>query len=412
MLRRLTLSRKGNMALMMAGVMGAGVVIIGSVIDYMSVVTQKHSLQGLADHAALAAARELIVSTPSDDRMNAIAASFVKAGYTGPHTTSAELVEDGRAVKVSIEAEPKTFFPSPFANGVQAISAEATAEVSGGGYVCMVGLDVDAVATLNMMNRARLTAENCAVYSNSTSAKSLWVHDFAKVSADVICVAGGFMGSAESFLLGSAPVEDCPQLDDPLRDRPAPEYGSTCDYKYMVVKPMKTVTLRPGVYCGGLTVLGGTALLDPGVYIIKGGQLTVAAGGRLLGENAGFYLTGPSSTVVFGRDSEVSLTAPKTGDMAGLLFFEDREKAQYGFHQITSRNARNLVGTMYFPKSKLLIDANNPVADRSDYTIIIAKEFELREGPELVLNTDYASSQIPVPEGVGDNTKATIRLVN
>jgi hypothetical protein len=67
---------------------------------------------------------------------------------------------------------------------------------------------------------------------------------------------------------------------------------------------------------------------------------------------------------------------------------------------------------MYFPKSKLLIDSNHAIADRSDYTIIIAKEFELREGPELVLNTDYAGSDIPVPNGVGDKTEASIRLVN
>jgi hypothetical protein len=67
---------------------------------------------------------------------------------------------------------------------------------------------------------------------------------------------------------------------------------------------------------------------------------------------------------------------------------------------------------MYLPKSKLLIDADNPVADQSEYTVIIAREFELREGPELVLNTDYASSTIPVPEGVGNNIDTKIRLVD
>jgi hypothetical protein len=58
-----------------------------------------------------------------------------------------------------------------------------------------------------------------------------------------------------------------------------------------------------------------------------------------------------------------------------------------------------------------MIDANNPVADKSEYTIIIAREFELRDGPELVLKTDYESSPIPVPEGVGNKAEPRVRLV-
>ncbi len=96
--------------------------------------------------------------------------------------------------------------------------------------------------------------------------------------------------------------------------------------------------------------------------------------------------------------------------MAGLLFFEDRTTTFATYHQITSKDARNLVGTMYLPNSKLLIDSRDPVADRSDDTIIIARKFELRDGPELVLNTDDADSDSPVPDGVGNNTSSSIRL--
>ena len=179
-----------------------------------------------------------------------------------------------------------------------------------------------------------------------------------------------------------------------------------------MIPPWKKVTLSPGIYCGGLDVAGGEVTLKPGVYTMKNGQLRVGGGGVLKGENVGFFLVGKSATILFGRASEISLTAPRTGDMAGLLFFEDRDTEFDTYHRITSRDARRLVGTMYFPKSKLLIDADNPVADQSEYTVIIAREFELREGPELVLNTDYASSTIPVPEGVGNNIDTKIRLVN
>ena len=33
------------------------------------------------------------------------------------------------------------------------------------------------------------------------------------------------------------------------------------------------------------------------------------------------------------------------------------------------------------------------------------------DGPELVLNTDYEASTIPVPEGVGNNIDTSVRLI-
>jgi Flp pilus assembly protein TadG len=400
------------MAIIMSVGMGVAAFLVAAVFDYVSVSDQKRSLQSIADHAALASAHELIVSTAGDERVQSVATSFVKANYKHEHATTAQLLDGGDAVKVSIVAAARTFFPGPMAN-VKELTVSATAEVSGGGYVCMIGLDAESVATLNMMNSARLTAKDCAVYSNSVSTKSLWLHDRARVSADLICIAGGFQGQEESFLLAK-PVEDCAPLKDPLRQRPNPDVGNLdhCDYTHMIVPAGKEATFTPGVYCGGINIMGGEVTLEPGVYTMKNGQLQVGGGGVLKGDNVGFFLVGKSSTILFGRASEISLTAPRTGDMAGLLFFEDRDTEFDTYHRITSRDARRLVGTMYLPKSKLLIDADNPVADQSDYTVIIAREFELREGPELVLNTDYASSTIPVPEGVGNNIHKKIRLID
>jgi hypothetical protein len=57
------------------------------------------------------------------------------------------------------------------------------------------------------------------------------------------------------------------------------------------------------------------------------------------------------------------------------------------------------------------VDAKNPVADRSAYTIIVAKQVELFDGPNLYLNTDYSASDIPVPSGVGPTTQRSVSLV-
>jgi hypothetical protein len=34
----------------------------------------------------------------------------------------------------------------------------------------------------------------------------------------------------------------------------------------------------------------------------------------------------------------------------------------------------------------------------------------MKDGPELVLNTDYESSPIPVPDGVGNKSRPIVKL--
>ena len=63
-------------------------------------------------------------------------------------------------------------------------------------------------------------------------------------------------------------------------------------------------------------------------------------------------------------------------------------------------SARTLLGTIYLPAAEFYVDATAPIADQSAYTVIIANKFLLYAGPNLVLNADYASSDVPVPNGV------------
>lgn len=455
------------MTLFMGGVMLVAAFIAGGVVDYMSLSNQKHMLQGVADRAAIAAAQELVVFKGSDGRVDAVAESFVNVNYTAkPHRVGAKVIEKGKAVEVTISAEPQTYFPGPVARGVTEVRVKAVAEISGGGYVCMVGLSPTEPSTLEMHDKARVTAEKCAIYSNSRSGSSLRLHNSARVKADLVCVAGGVAGP-KSAVAPNAPVEDCPPLADPLRDRPEPDVGLlTCDnilgagsilgedllgadggllsVRDLVGKggllsgdllkkknllqditggdlvgnlaPGLLVTgkveLEPGVYCGGINIVGGEVKLKPGRYILNNGGLVVANGGKLTGENVGFYLTGALglSTIQFAPSTTISLTAPRTGDMAGMLFFEDRDVLFKFPHIIASNDARNLVGTIYLPGNTLEINSTRPIADQSDYTVIIARKFDMKDGPELVLNTDYESSPIPVPDGVGNRSHPMVRL--
>ena len=60
-----------------------------------------------------------------------------------------------------------------------------------------------------------------------------------------------------------------------------------------------------------------------------------------------------------------------------------------------------MLGTIYLPVGRLIIDASRPVADQSAYTVVVAQMINLYKGPNLYLNTNYAGSDVPVPSGVG-----------
>ncbi len=144
--------------------------------------------------------------------------------------------------------------------------------------------------------------------------------------------------------------------------------------------------------------------LASGTYIFKDGPLLVKDGGSLSGVNTSLYFTGATALLNFAPNSTVSLTAPKSGDMAGILIAEDRRNPVGNAFEIYSNNARNLLGTIYLPQGRLHVAANNPVSDQSAYTIIVARRFTLSEGPTMVLNTNYGATDIPCAPGASGQT--------
>lgn len=58
----------------------------------------------------------------------------------------------------------------------------------------------------------------------------------------------------------------------------------------------------------------------------------------------------------------------------------------------------------------MIIDSASSVADQSAYTVIVARQVDLFDGPNLVLNSDYGSTDIPLPAGVGANVSRQFGL--
>ena len=198
-------------------------------------------------------------------------------------------------------------------------------------------------------------------------------------------------------------------INDPLASRmPPPVSGCTATK----LKVTSSTTLMPGTYCGGIVVSNNAKLeLRPGIYAFKDGPLDIKDGSTLSGANVNLYFNGLKSVAKFSAGSSISLTAPKDGDMAGILIYEDRLSTKDQVHEILSNDAKVLLGTIYLPQGELSIGGDRPIAAESAYTIVVARRFALSAGPTMVINSNYGATNIPVPPGVGPNVVPT-QLVN
>ena len=396
---------------------------VAAAVDYGTFARGQSRLQAQVDAASIAAAREMQLAQTNTSRIAAVAENFVRSSE--PQATVTTRV-DTTALSVTVTAT-ETFAPkigAYFWAKTPTITASATAKLSGTMPLCLLALEPRAPAALELEQSAMMTATGCMVYSNSKNPGGLQAKDNATLKAGLVCTAGGKAKTSHATVTPD-PVTDCPIMADPLRSRTPPS-DTTCRFNNTAISGV-VQTLQPGVYCGGLKITNGADVtLASGVYIIKDGPLIVDKGATLRGANVGFYLTGPGSNLTFAADSTISLSAPKDGPLAGLLIFDDPTGASamaippYALpipligglvgklipgppreHKILSDNARMLLGTIYMPQGRLIIDANKPIADKSAYTVLVVQRIDLHSGPNLILNSDYSATDVPVPPGVG-----------
>jgi len=412
---RLAASEAGNALTAFALALPVLVAAAGAAVDYSTAAATRSKMQAVADTAALAAARELQLARTDASRVTVVANNIVKSAIDDV-TTAVKVDSKAMTVQVAIEKRHDGFIRI----SETTLRVTATAKMSGSMPLCLLGLDPRAPQTIGLEKDARLTAPGCLVQSNSTSPRGIKSEANAVMKAGMICSAGGKVqtGSAN---YSPAPTTDCPTLADPLSSRPPPHVGG-CNYNNKVVDGI-SVTLPSGVYCGGLKVTNGAAVkLSSGIFIFKDGPLTVDRGASLSGTGVGLFLKGRGANLTFDADSTISLSAAKDGPLAGILIYDDPSGASAPAHaplsgrgllgrllktgaprqhQILSDNARDLLGTIYMPQGEIIIDATKPIADKSAYTVLVVRQLHLYSGPNLILNTDYSATEVPVPMGVG-----------
>ena len=404
--------RRGNVAIIFGLTLPIVAGAVGLAIDYSGAAMMRSKMQAVADAAAISAAREFQMAKSRPELIAAVAANYVK-GHLADVSTDTKVDANALTVQVVLQKEYQKTLAKVISSERMLLRTEATAKMSNGLPLCLVGLDTTAPGTITLQKNARLTAPECLVYSNSKSTQGLKSLDNAVMQAGYICSAGGKVKTRDANF-SPQPMTDCPVIPDPFSSRQGPT-NFTCNYTDKVVDG-ETVTLSPGVYCGGLIITNSAQVtLGSGIFIVKDGPLVVDGGASLKGTDVSIYMKGTGANLTFAQASTISLSASKTGLLAGILIFDDptgtpapEKSGQHDKpskspreHSILSDDARTLLGTIYMPKGRLIVDATKPIADRSAYTVMVVQQLDLYEGPNLYLNTDYSASDVPIPQGVG-----------
>jgi Flp pilus assembly protein TadG len=407
-LTRFLRSASGSMIMPFAVVSPVLLGISSLAIDYATLSMKVGELQAVADVSALGGAQELAIAGSSDGAIKSVVASYVAMEFSGSGsivTSTTDINRNAGTLRVALEETWTPVFAKLINADVTPIRVDATASLVGGDKICVLTLDSSGTKALHMDKSARMDADGCGIYSNSTHAQGIRLDQNSSMSASAICSAGGYI--AKTTAIVPIPTQDCLPLADPLVGRMAPSIGS-CDVTNFKISS-GTQVLAPGTYCGGLTISGTASVsFSPGTYIIKDGAFTVSQKAKITGEHVGFYLAGKKTLINFTDDASVELSGALVGEMAGLLFFEDRSVAVGRKHHIQSLNADVLTGTIYLSRGQLLIDPNNPVAQDSAYTVIIVYQLELSEGPELILHSDYGATDVPVPAGIRSSAQVVL----
>jgi hypothetical protein len=429
-LKRAALDRRGSIGMILGFTLPVAVAAVAGAVDYSRLALTRSQLQAVADETAVLGASELQLRQVdvgvTSNMLKGVALQRL-AGVSGRPSISVVIDQQNRTAEIGITLALPTLILNNIKGENPIVVSSRARAIGGSNPLCLVSLDDDSNDGLNFGARTRLDAPGCTIHGNSDHPTGFTVEQQAEVTAGQLCAAGRVFVK-EKAKANATLIDDCPELRDPLIQRTLPVPAGVC----RINGGNFVGTQSPDTYCGALTIPAGqTATLQPGIYVFNNARLMIEAGATLKGDSVNLHFAGsgppsgkgkggkPSELAIEAdKDSIIDLTAPKTGNMAGLLLTTDRGLTDARKFYLNSENARRLLGTIYLPSGDIWLGNGKPIADQSAFTIFVARKIATRAGPALtndaqltlVLNTNYHLSDVPVPKGLGNNKGGGIQL--
>ena len=382
-------------ALMMPVLVG----FVGLGTDYGLWVHTHQSAQSAADSAAVSAAT---ADNATDVTVQASAVTALYGFVNGTNgttvavnrpPTSGSRSGNASAVEVVVTQERAPLFAAVFLSRPVVISARSVA-VPTPGTGCVIALDRTASGAVTVQGSSQINLQNCNLYDNSNDASALTVGGSGLITALSVGVVGGISGASsitttEGIKTGLSPTPD------PYANTSFPPFFG-CDQNNL--KVTSSVTLSPGVFCGGMQVVAGAVVtLNPGIYYMDRGSLSVAGNATINGTGVTIVFTSGNNnnwaTASISSNAVINLTAPTTGPTAGIVLFGDRNMPVGTAFKLTGGATQNFGGAVYLPKAALNYAGGSSASNGC--TQIIADTLNWSGGSSLALNcSTYATKPI------------------
>ena len=369
--------------------------IVGLAIDTGCLELLKLRMQTAADAAAVGGVQEYRMNGSSTVTAAAKADAAANGFTDGANSVTVTVnhppasgfsTGDRTAVEVIIKQNAGTMFLSALGLTSASVQARSVAR-QGSSTNCMYALDPAGSDALSVTNGVAVTS-SCGVVVDSANTKALTASGGAKLTASAIAVAGDYKVS-NGATVSPSPTAHAATGGDPLAYIAAPPVGS-CTSNNFSIGGSTTTTISPGVYCGGITIGNAAKVaLNAGTYFLVGGGLNFGGGATITGSGVTFYNTydalHPYAPIQMNNGISVTLSAPTTGPLAGILIFQDRDAAGGAASAFSGGAQLNLTGALYFPTTALQYynGASAP------YTIVVAKTISFAGGVKI--NNDYSA---------------------
>ena len=398
-------SASGQVMVLICVALVAIVGMIAVVADFSFMQDQRNMMQTAADSAAMAGAEELnygdLVAAGQADAatngytngQNGVTVAMNNPPSTGPNSSDAAYVE-----AIVTMPEP-TYFLRVL--GVSSISVSARAAAyEGNGPNCIYVMDPSASSAMSVNGNVTVQS-GCGLLVDSSASNGLAATGNVTIAAPTIGVVGNYT-STGNVSFTPTPKTGVIAASDPLAYIQAPSVGACAHTNFSLNgntgSSGSPYQLYAGTYCGGISVNGNSWLnFNAGTYVLAGGGMKINGNATMTGTGVTFYNTtgtGGYGAISLSGNSQVNFSAPTSGPLAGILFFQDRAIASSAAASTITGNASSTFnGAIYFATTQVTFSGNSAL---NGYSILVADKLVINGNSTVGNNYTSLTNGSPI----------------
>lgn len=422
LVRNITKSERGGTLVYFALAMPVVMGFAGLGFDATMWFMERRILQNATDAAAMAATYSLSKGGDGDNLTAAASTDSARNNFPvgGQNImvvenppTSGSFAGQSNYVMVNTSMPAAGYFSAAFGMNQGTIDTSATAGILAVGEHCILALSDTRDQAISMSGSAVITLD-CGIASNSNSSQSIYLNGHVEVTADPSLQAFGDIYEGGSSTLNIPnPIQPFSQkVEDPYSDLTVPSSPTACtetNYDFPKNNSQRSsdpywdsgknaYVFPPGRYCGDFDLslnssTKGDIILEPGTYIIDGGDFNIGSQSNIQGDGVTIILTADDPSNIGNMDinggADVDLSPPTTGDYTGVLIYQD-QAAEYAENANTINGGSNMAlnGAVYFPSQEVRFLGNS--GNSSGCTMLIGDKVTFTGNNTTTITNDDA----------------------